>query len=82
MPGVRGRGHTGWVDRRTKEHKCSSCGFELELAIDGKLRTMITGASGQPNMHVLLVDGVEVHRCEANTQIDLTDDEASHAQLS
>jgi hypothetical protein len=43
---------------------------------------MIVGASGKPNMHVLVVDGAEVHRCEAQTQIDLSDDEGAQVQMS
>jgi hypothetical protein len=70
------------VSDRNGGYKCSSCGMALDIPAGAKLRTMIVGASGKPNMHVLVVDGKEVHRCEAQTQIDLSDDEAAEVQMS
>jgi hypothetical protein len=80
-PGSRGPQGVNVLARKG-DIKCSSCGIAIAIPAGAKLRTMIVGASGKPNMHVLVVDGVEVHRCEAQTQIDLSDDEAAEAQMS
>ena len=39
------------------------CGADLEVNEDDTVRT-IAGASGQPNVRILSVDGKEIHRCE------------------
>jgi hypothetical protein len=70
------------VADRNGDYKCSSCGIVVDIPAGAKVRTMIVGASGKPNMHVLVVDGKQVHRCEAQTQIDLSDDEAEQHQMS
>jgi hypothetical protein len=43
-------------------YTCALCGVRVEMAED-QLLTVIVGASGKPNVRVLLVDGREVHRC-------------------
>jgi hypothetical protein len=73
------------VNHRYGENKCSVCGVELDLPLDAKPRTMIAGASGKPNMHVISVDGKEIHRCEVHSQMGQEDDDGdvgSAAQAS
>jgi hypothetical protein len=43
-------------------YTCALCGGGVEMDEDQML-TVIVGASGKPNVRVLLVDGREVHRC-------------------
>jgi len=42
---------------------CAVCGADLDVSEDDTVRT-IAGASGQPNVRILSVDGKEIHRCE------------------
>jgi hypothetical protein len=37
--------------------------LEVAVPLGKRTRNMIEGASGKPNVRVVLVDGVEVHRC-------------------
>jgi hypothetical protein len=63
------------VNHRYGEDKCSVCGADLDLPETAKPRTMIAGASGKPNMHVISVDGKEIHRCEVQNQMGQDDDQ-------
>jgi hypothetical protein len=69
------------VSPRSGENRCTLCGEEFALPENGKPRTMIAGASGKPNLHIISVDGVEVHRCEVQPQMG-QDDVDSEAQAS
>lgn len=46
--------------------RCTWCGTILgERPADG-WRTEVRGQSGQPNMHVVIVDGQELHQCQVD----------------
>ena len=69
------------MNTRNGENRCTLCGEEFELPEAGKARTTIAGASGKPNVHIISVDGAEVHRCEVQRQMG-QDDEEPAAQAS
>ena len=44
--------------------QCAYCGAELDIPDRNKVREMLVGTQGEPNVRVLLIDGIELHRCE------------------
>lgn len=52
-----------WSDDRVE---CALCGEALVgIAKTSKVRTVLIGASGQPNVRAIVVDGKEIHRCRS-----------------
>lgn len=50
--------------RRTEgKYVCAECGEVLDVPLDAKPSFMFVGDGG-PRTRILLVDGVEIHRCE------------------
>jgi hypothetical protein len=47
---------------------CAVCDARLEVADLSRVQIMLIRASGQPNLRAILVDGVEIHRCEVPRQ--------------
>jgi hypothetical protein len=60
-PYVRERGST-WT--------CRECGTVIDIEGGRVPDVRIHGASGQPNMRVLVLDGEELHRCEIAARSD------------
>ncbi len=50
-------------------YACSYCAQVLEIEHDVVPTVLFHTTSGQPDVHIVTVDGLEVHRCEV---IDLT----------
>jgi hypothetical protein len=46
-------------------YRCVLCGAAIEVPDVAQPRISIEGSGGKPNMRVLLLDGAEIHRCEA-----------------
>jgi len=44
-------------------HECAYCGAPLELEADEVAMVVFRGASGEPNMRAIGVNGREIHRC-------------------
>jgi hypothetical protein len=44
--------------------QCLECGEQVDLPEGMTSQVVLYAASGQPNVRVLLVEGVEIHRCE------------------
>jgi hypothetical protein len=44
-------------------YECAHCGEVLDIPFGAEPTVVFHAASGKPNMRVILVDGVEVHRC-------------------
>jgi hypothetical protein len=42
---------------------CALCGATLPVRVGAKVRTIITGKSGEANQRVIFVRGEEIHRC-------------------
>jgi hypothetical protein len=43
---------------------CAECGAVLHVADGDEPKVTIHAASGKPNVRVLMLRGVEIHRCE------------------
>lgn len=50
-------------------YACSYCAEVLEIEHDVVPTVLFHATSGQPEVHIITVDGLEVHRCEV---IDVT----------
>lgn len=46
---------------------CTLCGQRVSMPDAAKVRFAILAASGEPNVRVVYADGIEVHRCAAET---------------
>jgi hypothetical protein len=54
------------VRRSRSRIECALCGQTLSgITPRSRVQKVIAGASGRENMRVVLVDGIEVHRCRA-----------------
>jgi hypothetical protein len=42
---------------------CALCGAALGVPIGTKIRTVLQGAGGKPNVRVIYVGDEEIHRC-------------------
>ena len=51
------------------QYECGNCGTFLDGPFPQQLKAVIHGASGKPNLRVLTMEGVELHRCEIRTGI-------------
>ena len=49
--------------KRDGKWTCKQCGTILDVPAGRKPDVTIAAASGQPNVRILTIDGVEVHRC-------------------
>jgi hypothetical protein len=47
-------------------YECVHCGAVLDIPLVGEPKVMIHGASGEPNMRVLSLNGKEIHRCDVD----------------
>ena len=52
--------------RRGDIYECALCGAVLDVRDDARSQTMLIQASGEPTVRVVLVEGVEIHRCEVD----------------
>jgi hypothetical protein len=48
--------------------ECVLCGSVLDVRADATPLVTLVARSGEPNMRVISVDGVEVHACRADLQ--------------
>jgi len=48
---------------RPDTYECSLCGAIVEVSGDARPVVMMAAQSGEPNVRVVTVEGVEVHRC-------------------
>jgi hypothetical protein len=44
-------------------YECALCGEVLDIPFGAEPTVVLHAASGRPNVRVISVDGVEVHRC-------------------
>jgi hypothetical protein len=49
-------------------YECSLCGEVLDIPFGAEPTIVFHAASGKPNTRVILVDGVEIHRCNVAGQ--------------
>jgi hypothetical protein len=52
------------VQKHGSTWTCRECGAVIDIAPGRVPDVRIHGASGRPNMRVLVLDGEEIHRCE------------------
>jgi hypothetical protein len=45
-------------------YECLGCGAQLEIPPGAEVTVTIEGRSGRLNQRVIMVGGVEIHRCE------------------
>jgi hypothetical protein len=48
---------------RQAKTSCDLCGATLEVADPRRIRAGVVSASNKPTFRVLMLDGVEIHRC-------------------
>ena len=51
---------------RRGDWMCKQCGAALDVPDGRRPDVKIAGASGEPNVRILSVDGREIHRCVIN----------------
>jgi hypothetical protein len=49
-------------------YECANCGERLAVSADGEPNVTFHAAGGKPNVRVLKIDGIEIHRCEVGKQ--------------
>ncbi len=53
------------VEQRNDVDHCSVCGETVRIPSGKRPVRVLRGASGKPNIRIIRVDGVEIHRCES-----------------
>jgi hypothetical protein len=49
-------------------YECVHCNVILDIPVDERPIVTISAASGRPNVRILKMHGVEIHRCEVRTR--------------
>jgi hypothetical protein len=53
------------VERRYGVDHCAICGAVVHIPLGKQPVRVLRGGSGKPNIRIIKVDGVEIHRCES-----------------
>jgi hypothetical protein len=52
------------VQLHDSRYVCANCGAILDIALTDDPQATIHGASGQPNVRTLMLDGKQIHACQ------------------
>jgi hypothetical protein len=68
MPGKCRWEEAPMVKREHGVDRCVICGAIVSIPPGKTPVRVLHGASGKPNVRIIKVDGVEIHRCESRTE--------------